>query len=121
MNIVSAIKAVFAFKKVAGELKPVPKSGFLSSEFWAAILSDALLVAGVVSGFVAPNVAAIISAALKGVYMVVRLILKVKHVELGKIDGFDDLTEDQFVTLLTAFGKKSTTTTVTVTGATPAS
>lgn len=107
MNLITAIKALFQAKAVAGELKPVPKSGFLSSEFWVAILTDGLLIAGVVNHFVNPNIAVAISAGLKAVYMLVRLILKIKHIDLAPIAGLDDLTEDQIVTLIEAFGKKN--------------
>ena len=36
-----------------------------------------------------------------------RLILKIKHIDLAPIAGLDDLTEDQIVTLIEAFGKKN--------------
>ncbi len=107
MNILTLVKALFQAKAVAGELKPVPKSGFVSSEFWGAVFTDALLIAGVVTHFVSPNIAAIIGASLSGAYMVVRLILKIKHVDLAKVEGLDDLTEDQILALVQNLGKQS--------------
>ncbi len=121
MNIITAIRALFQAKTVVGELKPIPKTGFVSSEFWGVIFADVLLVLGVAEHFISPTLAASIIAGLKVAYMIVRLILKSKHIELTKIDGLEELTEEQVVNLMQSFSKTptptvtaSTTETVTV-------
>lgn len=115
MNIITAIRAIFQAKTVVGELKPIPKTGFVSSEFWGVIFADLLLVLGVVDHFISPTLAAAIIAGLKVAYMIVRLILKSKHIELTKIDGLDDLTETQVLDLMQAFSKAPAASVTTVT------
>jgi hypothetical protein len=81
MNIFSKLKLLWKVKEPAEhiieEVSNV-KAGWKTSEFWLTILSNLITIAGALQGVIDPKTAAVVLAALNGVYTTVRGIVKAK-------------------------------------------
>lgn len=81
MNLFQKLRLLFKVKepveKLIKEVSNV-KDGYKTTEFWLTLLSTLTTIAGALNGVIDPKTAAIISAALTGVYNLVRGIVKAK-------------------------------------------